>query len=68
MEALEDVLEMLANGAFGEAKLAADISIAMSCRDEPEDFPLTRGQFRHACPAALRVLIDAVQMWAEQGQ
>jgi len=51
---------MLANCAFGEAKLAADISIVTSCRDEPEDFPLTRGQFRHACPAALRVPVDAV--------
>ena len=68
MEALENVLEMLADCSFGEAKLPADIGVASSCRDEPEDFPLTRGQFRYACAAALRVPVHAVQMWAEQGQ
>lgn len=68
METFEDVLKMLAHGAFGQAKLPADVGITAPGRDEPEQFPLPRSQLGRSGPASLRIPVDIVQVRPEQSQ
>ena len=68
MQALEDILKMLADCSFGQAELSADFGITASGSDEPEQFPLASSQPRRTGPAPLGVPVDVLQMRAEQSQ
>jgi len=68
VQALEDILKMLADCSFGQAKLSADFGITASGSDEPEQFPLASSQPRRTGPAPLGVPVHVLQMRAEQSQ
>ena len=47
-------------------ELPGDLGVAVSGRYRPEQLPLARGEFGGAGPASLGVLVDSVQVGAQQ--
>ena len=65
MQALEDILKMLADCSFGQAELSADFGITTSASDEPEE-AAKGGETLEALSREIAGLIDneaAMEMW-----
>jgi hypothetical protein len=63
-----DVLQVLADGAFGDVELPGELRVGVTGRDEIQELPLPGRELGAGVAAAFGVAIGLVQVGAQQGE